>query len=202
VKHAWTFDESYYDRFYGARRPLREDREETVLLGDFVCAYLRYLGQPVRSVLDIGCGLGLFREVIAKHFPKARYLGVEYSEYLCRTYGWTRGSVVDFRARTPFDLVVCKDALQYLPPRQAAAAIDNLARLTRGALYFNVLTREDWEENCDQSRSNGDVYLRSGNWYRRRLARHFLDLGGGVFLRRDTPLVVWELEKRPARAAR
>src|SRR5690606_26770691 len=114
TKRRFSFDAGYYDRFYGKRRPRQEDREEMALLGDFVCAYLRYLGQPVRSVLDIGCGLGLWREVIARQFPQARYQGVELSSYLCRTYGWTQGSVVDFRARTPFDLVICKDALQYL----------------------------------------------------------------------------------------
>ena len=197
MKHSWAFEKDYYDRFYGVRRPRQEDRRETSLLGDYVCAYLRYLGQPVRSVLDIGCGLGLWREPLARHYPKARYQGVEFSRYLCDTYGWTHGSVVDFEARHPFDLVICKDALQYLAPTQAEAAIDNLARLTRGALYFNVLTREDWEENWDQARSNGEVWLRPGNWYRRRLRRHFLNMGGGLFLRRDTPLVTWELEKLP-----
>lgn len=194
MKLTHTFEKDYYDRFYGRRRPRREDREEMALLGDFVCAGLRYLGQPVRTVLDIGCGLGLWRDVIARNFPKARYQGVEFSRYLCRTYGWTHGSVVDFRA-APSDLVICKDALQYLPPAEAAEAIDNLARLSRAALYFNVLTKEDWEENCDQARTNGAAYLRSGDWYRRRLGRHFINLGGGLFLRHDSPLVVWELEK-------
>jgi len=53
------------------------------------------------------------------------------------------------------------DVLQYLPNADAAAAIDNLARLCHGAMYFNLLTREDWEENCDRQRTNGEVYLRS-----------------------------------------
>lgn len=197
MKYSYSFDKDYYDRFYGARRPRQADRKETALLGDFVCAYLRYLGQSVQSVLDIGCGLGLWREVIARHFPKVRYQGVEFSRYLCRTYGWIHGSVVDFRARTPFDFVICKDALQYLSSAEATAAIDNLARLSRSTLYFGVLTREDWEQNCDQAQTNGEVYLRSGDWYRRRLGKHFLNLGGGVFLRHDAPTVVWELETLP-----
>lgn len=195
MKHTFSFDKEYYDCFYGERRPLPEDAEETALLGDFVCAYLRYLGQPVRTVLDIGCGMGLWRAVIAKHFPRARYRGVELSRYLCRTHGWTHGSVVDFKARAPFDLVICNDALQYLSSAEATAAIDNLARLSRGALHFGVLTREDWEENCDPARTDGDVYLRSGAWYRRRLGKHFTNLGGGLFLRHDASAVIWELEK-------
>lgn len=191
----YSFDKAYYDRFYGRRRPRKADRKEIALLADFVCAYLRYLQQPVRSVLDVGCGLGLWQEPIARHFPNARYRGVEISEYLCRSHGWEHGSVVDLRARDKADLVICKDVLQYLPAPAASTAIDNLARLCRCALYFNVLTREDWEENCDQAQSNGDVHQRSGHWYRRRLQRHFTNLGGGLFLSRRSSAVVWELEK-------
>lgn len=191
----YLFDEDYYDRFYGRRRPRIADKREATLLGGFACAYLIYLGQTVRSVLDIGCGIGLWRDVIAKHFPKARYHGVEVSKYLCDTYDWQLGSVVDFHPRRMFDFVICKDVVQYLPSRDAVTAINNLGRLSRGALYFNVLTKEDWEKNCDQVQTNGDVYLRSGNWYRRILRRRFLNLGGGLFLNRRSPTIVWELEK-------
>ncbi len=193
--HNYLFDKDYYDGFYGRRRPRIADKREAALLGDLVCAYLSYLGQPVRSVLDIGCGIGLWRDVIARHFPKARYHGVEVSKYLCDTYNWQLGSVVDFRPRRMFDFVICKDVVQYLPAREAATAISNLARLSRGALYFNVLTKEDWEENCDQAQTNGEVYQRNGIWYRRILRRRFLNLGGGLFLNRRSPTVVWELEK-------
>jgi trans-aconitate methyltransferase len=186
------FDKRYYDRFYRARR--RHWEQEAALLGDFVCSYLRYMRQPVRSVLDIGCGFGSWRKVVARHFPRARYHGVEASQYLCDHYGWSFGSVVDYKSRTPFDLVICKDVLQYLTSREANAALDNLARLCRGALYLAALTKEDWEENADRKRTDGDVYMRNANWYRSRLREHFVNLGGGVFLRRDAPVVAWELE--------
>ena len=103
--------------------------------------------------------------------------------------------MVDFRASKPFDLVVCKDTLQYLSPKNAEAAIENLAILCRGALYFNVLTHEDWEENCDQSRTDPDIYLRRANWYRNRLQRQFTNVGGGLFLSTRSPSMPWELEK-------
>ena len=189
------FDEAYYRRFYGHPRLRAGDRKAAAALGDFVCAYLRYLGQPVRRVLDMGCGFGLWRDVIARHYPKARYSGVEHSEFLCEKLGWIHGSAVDFEARGAFDLVICTDVLQYLPDVEASAAIDNLARLCRGVLYFNLLTREDWEENCDQAATNGDVHLRRASWYRRRLRRHFVPAGGGLFVRASSPLVLWELEK-------
>lgn len=191
----YEFDRSYYERFYGHPRARAGDRKETDRLGDFVCAYLRYLGQPVRRVLDLGCGFGLWQDVVARHHPRARYTGVEASDYLCERYGWVHGSVVDFASRGAFDLLICVDVLQYLPDRAASAAIANLASLCRGALYLNLLTRQDWEENCDQQSTNGDVYLRSSDWYRRRLRKHFAPVGGGVFVSRGSPIVLWELEK-------
>lgn len=192
-----NFDKRYYDRFYGKKRPRRRELDDTRRLCDFVCAYLRHIDQPVRSVIDIGCGLGLWRDALAAHYPKARYRGVEYSEYLCAQYGWDHGSVVDYRASKPADLVICQDTVQYLPDKDAAAAIKNLARLTRGALYFSAPTNVDWNENVDSAISDADVFKRSADWYRKRLQRSFLNLGGGLFLNRETSLVLWELETLP-----
>jgi hypothetical protein len=64
----------------------------------------------------------------------------------------------------------------------------------RGLLYFGVLTREDWEQNCDQSRTDPAVSLRGGNWYRRELGKRFLHLGAGFWLRRGCPVTVWEMD--------
>ncbi|HLU40648.1 MAG TPA: class I SAM-dependent methyltransferase [Planctomycetota bacterium] len=188
------FDAAYYARFYGDRRTRVADAASTRRLGEFVCAYLRFLGLPVREVVDLGCGLGHWRAVIAAQFPRARYTGVEVSDYLCRRYGWQKGSAVDYRHPRPADLVICQGVLQYLDARQARAAIDNLARLTRGALYLEVLTRTDWEENCDRSVTDGAVHLRTGAFYRRLLRRHFHACGGGLFVRRDAGVVLFELE--------
>ena len=195
VRDQYKFDKGYYRRFYNYPRIRVSDMKEFAVLGDFVCAYLRHLGQPVRRVLDIGCGLGFWHDAVARHYPNARYTGVEISDYLCEQYGWIHGSVVDLRARTAFDLVICSDVLQYLSNTAASTAIDNLAILCRGAMYFNLLTKQDWEENCDQERTNDDVYLRSSDWYRRRLRRRFIQAGGGLFISPQSPIVLWELEK-------
>jgi SAM-dependent methyltransferase len=190
-----NFDEKYYDRFYGGSRDRAAYRRDEQRLGDFVCSYLKYLEQPVRRVVDIGCGLGQWRDIVAKHFPRASYTGVERSEYLCEKLGWIRGSAVDFAARAPFDLVICKDTLQYLSPKDFRAAAANLSKLCRGALYASILTTEDWSEVCDRNRTDDRVYLRSGNWYRRILERHFINLGGGVFVSEESQALPWELEK-------
>jgi hypothetical protein len=120
---------------------------------------------------------------------------VEVSKYLCERYGWHRSPVEEFRSRRHFDLVICYDVLQYLGQRQARRAIANLARLCRGAMYFGALTSEDWRENCDQSRTDRVTGLRAGNWYRRELARAFHPLGCGMWLKKEVPLTVWNLDR-------
>jgi SAM-dependent methyltransferase len=192
-----AFDEKYYNRFYGDAVDRRAYRREEARLGNFVSAYLNYMQQPVRRVVDIGCGFGQWRKIIARHFPSATYTGVERSEYLCHKYGWLPGSAVDFRSGRPFDLVICKDTLQYLSARDFERAAGNLASICRGVLYASILTQEDWESNCDRRRTDRQVHLRSGDWYRRVLNRHFTNLGGGLFLSENSPSIAWDLESLP-----
>jgi SAM-dependent methyltransferase len=189
------FDSGFYRRYYVDPRTRVASRADAVKLGRFACAYVAYLGFRVRRVLDAGCGLGHFRAPVRAVFPKARYVGLETSAYLCRHYGWVRGSVTDYAPSVPFDLVFCHDVLQYLDDRSAARAISNLGRLSRGALYFSVLTAGDWRRNADRARTDSGVRLRPAEWYRRRLSRHFRHLGGGVLVRRGFDPLLWELER-------
>jgi len=73
-------------------------------------------------------------------------------------------------------------------------ALANFGRLTRGVLYFSALTRGDFDRNCDRARTDPNVHLRSADWYRARLERHFREAGLGFWLRRGAPLTLWELE--------
>ncbi len=191
----FEFDEAYYRRFYVDADTRAMSPDEFTRLGEFVAGYLRYLDQPVRHVLDLGCGMGYWRAIVDRHFPGASYTGVEVSPYLCERFGWKPGSAVDFRSRRRFDLVICSDVLQYLSSTDASTAIENLARLCDGALYFGALTKEDWAQNCDRTRTDDRGYLRSGNWYRRRLGAHFSNAGGGLFFSCRSPVVLYELEK-------
>ena len=82
---------------------------------------------------------------------------------------------------------------QYLSAREAELAIANLAKVCRGALYFLALTKEDWAENCDQTRTDGAVHLRSVKWYAERLNRDFRNAGGGLFIARRAGVVSYAL---------
>lgn len=189
-----SFDAVYYRKYYEDPGTRVSDQASTAALADFLFAYLRYLKVPVKRVLDIGCGTGLWRQEVHRHRPAARYTGIEHSEYACRKYGWKQGSVTSYRSKAPFDLVLCHDVIQYLDEAKAETAMRNLVILTKSALHLEVLTTEDWENNCDQTLTDGQVYLRSASWYRERLRAHFLPCGGGLFLNREEAPVLYELE--------
>jgi SAM-dependent methyltransferase len=195
------FDAGFYQRYYVDPRTRVASRADALHLGRFVCAYAAYLGFTVKRVLDAGCGLGHLRTPVREVFPRARYVGLETSDYLCRHYGWVRDSIAGYAPRQPFDLVLCHDVLQYLPDREASRALVNLGRLCRGALYFSVLTAEDWRRNADRARTDSGVHLRPAAWYKTRLARQFRPLGGGLLARRGYDPLLWELE-RPWLAAK
>jgi SAM-dependent methyltransferase len=188
------FDHAYYQRFYFNPRTAVTNRAEMNARGRLIAAFAAHLGLPVRRILDAGCGVGLLRAPLKRALPRATYTGLEVSGYLCQRYGWIHGGIQDFKRREKFDLVICYDVLQYLDAVETQRALRNLSRVCRGLLYFGVLTREDWEENCDQSRTDPAVSLRGGAWYRRELGRNFQHLGAGFWLRRDCPITVWEMD--------
>lgn len=190
-----TFDSAYFRKYYFNAASRVTTAAEMRGRARLVSATLCHACIPVRSILDAGCGIGLLRKPFAEALPRARYQGLEASEYLCARYPWIKGSVVDFAPRSSSDLVICYDVLQYLDDRGAARAIANLAKLSRAALYVSALTREDWRENCDRTRTDGAVHLRPGDWYRRRLRRHFNYLGFGVWVRKDVTAILWDLER-------
>ncbi|HEU5468828.1 MAG TPA: class I SAM-dependent methyltransferase [Steroidobacteraceae bacterium] len=189
------FDAGFYRRYYLDPRTRVASRADAFKLGRFACAYADYLGFTVRRVLDAGCGLGHLRAAVKERFPRARYVGLEASAYLCRRHGWVHGSIADYAPREGFDLVFCHDVLQYLDDRAAMRSLSNLGRLCRGGLYFSVLTAGDWRRNADRARTDSGVKLRPAAWYRARLQRRFRHLGGGLHARRGYEPLLWELER-------
>ncbi len=188
------FDRAYYQRFYYDPRTAVTDRHEMRSRARLIAAYCEHVHLPVRRILDAGCGTGLLRAPLKRFLPRATYTGLEPSEYLCKRYGWEYGTIEAYRTPLPFDLVICYDVLQYLESSAAQRALGNFSRLCRGVLYFTALTRLDWEHNCDRKRTDSNVHLRSGGWYRSRLRQCFNEAGAGFWIRHGAPLTLWELE--------
>ncbi|MEG0002389.1 MAG: methyltransferase domain-containing protein [Comamonas sp.] len=189
------FDEAYYERYYFDKKTSVVDPQHMERLGSFVCSYLKYLRVPVRRVLDVGCGIGLWRDIIARHFPQATFHGVEYSAYLCERFGWERGSVVDYRAEQPFDFVICQGVLPYLSAADLKRALHNFAALSQGALYIEAVSHEDWERDIlDETLTDPRLFRHRAELYRRGLSQGFTELGGGIWLQRDAEVPLFELE--------
>lgn len=194
------FDEAYYQRYYFDKKTSVADPEHVQRLGAFVCSYLQFIRVPVRRVLDVGCGIGLWRDVVKRHYPHAEFHGVEYSEYLCGRFGWEHGSVVDYTAKAPFDLAICQGVLPYLSAADAKLAMRNLARLCTGALYVEAVAREDFEQDIvDETLTDPRLFKHRAQLYRDGLNEGFIELGGGVWLSRKADLPVFALERAGGR---
>jgi SAM-dependent methyltransferase len=192
-----AFDKAYYDRYYRDPRTAVTSRAEMAQRARMIAAAADYIGLPVRSVLDAGCGMGLMRRPLLRALPRATSTGLEVSDYLCARFGWQQGQLQNWRAPRGqrFDLVICYDVLQYLPREAARRAIANLGKLCRGLLYCSALTREDWDNNCDQRRTDKVPGIRAAAWYRRELRRQFVPLGCSLWLHRAAPIVTWEMDR-------
>jgi 2-polyprenyl-3-methyl-5-hydroxy-6-metoxy-1,4-benzoquinol methylase len=189
-----SFDYEYYKRYYFDPATAVTSKREMQARARLIAAYALHTGLPARRILDAGCGTGLLRPWLKRYLPKATYTGIEASEYLCERFGWQQANIESYKPTAPFDVVVCYDVMQYLDSRTADRAIANFGKLCRGALYFTALTKVDWEHNCDRSRTDSNVHLRSAQWYRSRLRVHFRESGCGFWLRRGAPFTVWDLE--------
>jgi SAM-dependent methyltransferase len=193
---AARFDEAYFQTYYGEGSTARvHGPDEVSHLARAVAGLCAYWGWPLHSILDVGAGPGLWRAALAREAPGAHYLGVDVSPVACARFGHRRRDISRWRSRKRFDLVVCQGVLQYLDDAAAEAALENLAAMAKGPLFFEALTKRDLAEVADRQRTDADVHLRSGAWYRARLRPHFVHVGAGLYCKRDSGLLFFELER-------
>lgn len=187
------FDAAYYRRYYG-RRPVH-DRRRIAQLATGVLALAAWWRVPVRSVLDLGAGKGYWRDHLAAAHPRISYHGVDVSVHACRRYGHEHADIATWQPRRRYDLVVCQSVIQYLDDGTATDAIDMLVAACRGLLFLEIPTREDRDQSIDPTATDLDVHWRTGGWYRSRLERGFVQVGGGLWLSRTSDAVLFELER-------
>jgi SAM-dependent methyltransferase len=150
VQLSKKYDEAYYERWYRSSRrvvtpgaTLRKARL-ALAAAEFV------LGREVRSVLDVGCGEGLWRRILKKARPNIAYTGVDSSEYVVRRYGKRRnivlgtlGSLHQIGLRGKFDLIICVDVAAYIPTPELQRGLTTMRRLARGIAYIDAYTVAD-----------------------------------------------------------
>lgn len=148
---AKQYDKAYFDKWY--RHPQHRVKSPVELARQvaFVLSTAEFvLGRPVRSVLDVGCGEGQWRDALRAHRPRLHYAGVDPSAYAVERYGRVRnirlGGIESLDAlplRAQYDLVVCCGMLNYLTPAQLTRGVAQVARRAGGVAYLELFTRED-----------------------------------------------------------
>jgi len=163
------YDQDYFDKWYRSRSHRVHDSGEVRRKVALAIATTEYfLRRPLESVLDVGCGEGAWFTHLRVLRRRAHYTGIEASEYAVERFGAARnirrGTFGDLRSvRTTYDLVVCSDVLHYVGDRELERGLPELARVTEGLAFIEVLTSED--------EIVGDVeglIRRRPSWYRRQ----------------------------------
>jgi trans-aconitate methyltransferase len=156
---------------------------------------VRWFGGDIARVLDVGAGIGLWKDWFAEHMPEAAYRSIDVSAYACERYGHELRDISRWRARERFDLVVCQGVLPYLDDAACARAVANMAAMCRGFLYVEAITARDLREVVDRTRTDVTVRARPATFYRRLFARHFERLGCGLHHVKGGDKVFYDLER-------
>jgi hypothetical protein len=69
-----------------------------------------------------------------------------------------------------------------------------MAAMAKGLVYLEITTRADLRENTDRTRTDADIYVRNGSYYRGLLQKHLVIIGAGLYWPKDRPAPFYELE--------
>lgn len=192
------FDEAYYHRFYEDPKTWVVTPEDHAALCEFILAFARYNHVELKSVLDIGAGVARWKHWLEHQHPGVKYTGTEVSSIMCKKHGLVQKDIARWRDRKKHDLIVCQGVLQYLPDPDVAPAVANIAAMSKGLVYLEITTRQDLRENCDLERTDQDIFVRNGSYYRGILNKHFVTVGAGLWWTKERPSPFFELELAPA----
>jgi SAM-dependent methyltransferase len=185
------FDGGYYDRFYGEDGAHDSGRIAHLAAG--VHGMAAWWGVTIRSVLDVGAGMGMWRDWYRTTHPRVRVRSTDVSAHACATWGHELRDITTWRPRQRFDLVICHSVLQYVHDDVIAKAVSNLVAATGAVLYLEVPTVRDMREVIDPSRTDLVVHQRTGDRYRELLSVHLRQAGAGLWVRPEV-VPLYELE--------
>jgi SAM-dependent methyltransferase len=145
------YDRAYFERWYRDPRTRLWTRVEVERKARLAVAAAEVvLGRQVRGVLDVGCGEGTWQPILRRLRPRARYTGVDDSDYVVQRFGRRRhirkgafGTLERVRLSQAYDLVVACDVLHYVPTPDLRRGLAFLASRTRGVAYLEAYTSDD-----------------------------------------------------------
>lgn len=170
MRGASFYNKAYFDKWYRHPRHRVKSALDIARQLQFIVGATEYLlEQPVRRVLDVGCGEGNWLPPLRRIRPTVRYWGVDASEYAVQRWGKRRniqlGTFGDLRVlQLPkqVDLVLCCGVLMYVAPDELPAGLEAIHDRAAGVCYFEVFTSED-EATGDFKRRD----MRPSRWWRR-----------------------------------
>lgn len=140
------FDQRYFDKWY--RDPkhrvttaaaLRRKATLAVAMAEY------YLERPIRTVLDVACGEGEWQPVLKRLRPKARYMGIDPSEYAVKRHGKARNlqlgtfeQLAEMDLAESYDLVICSNALYYIPAEELEIGLSALVPRIGGVAFLEA----------------------------------------------------------------
>ena len=123
-KQIWNVWAPFYNKVWGFQRfSLKPTRK-------FVHKYLATVNITPAKILDIGCGIGELSYELAKRYPNANILSVDYSDgmiarakkdYSAPNIEYVLGSLEDIPSNRKFDLIVSTHSFPYFPNKLLAA---------------------------------------------------------------------------------
>jgi 2-polyprenyl-3-methyl-5-hydroxy-6-metoxy-1,4-benzoquinol methylase len=188
------FDADYYDRFYLSDATKIDTDAHHAQLVCGVVSMIEFFGVTLERVLDVGAGVGRWGSWLREHRPSVEVVSTEMEREICDRFGHQRRDISKWRDKRRYDLVVCQGVLPYLDDDACAAAIDNLAAMTRGFLYLEAITRRDLVDVCDLEKTDTRVHRRTGAWYEKHLGAKLRRVGAGLWYPRDGWISFYELE--------
>lgn len=168
-----VYDRRYFDRWY--RDPAHAlDSPAAVRrkLAMVLALAEHYLGRPVRSVLDVGCGEAAWRAPLRALRPGIAYQGLDPSGYAVARYGRARqiglarfGELAYLRPAPRYDVIVCSNVLHYIRAGEIRAGLPGIVDMLEGVAFLEVFTRAD-----DVIGDRENYVARSPAWYLRAFA--------------------------------
>ena len=170
-----TYDQHYFDHWYRRSGHSQGRAALTARKAAFAVAMAEYyLGRPVRTVLDVGCGEGAWRAPLLKLRPRLRYQGADSSEYAVARFGRARNlrllrfeQLAEQRFDETYDLLVCSDVMHYIPTPELLRGLSGFAEIGHGLAFMDLFARGDAFVGDRE-----EFQPRTAAWYRKVFAKH------------------------------
>jgi ubiquinone/menaquinone biosynthesis C-methylase UbiE len=159
------FEKKYYESDEFWRQGMVSDQANSMRLN----TTLNMIPEDVSSLADIGCGNGLFGNLVQESRKDIQIMSIDRSEQAL-TYVKTEkqtGDVLDIPlGNGAFDCVSCLQVLEHIPANTYAKALSELARVSKKYIIVSVPFKEQIEKNttqCPKCKTifNADLHLRS-----------------------------------------